>query len=120
MAEHLEQISHDKINRYLTNEKLTPRILWDNVKDLIEINNHAHLVFDHTVLDKRYTVERKLSSKVCQLELHVENLDEQLLVAKKLKGQPKIRPSTLNQREEPPVSAKKRAGSEKRSKKPAL
>ncbi len=35
LAEHLEQISHDKINRYLTNEKLTPRILWDNVKDLI-------------------------------------------------------------------------------------
>ncbi|WP_293100876.1 hypothetical protein [Moorena sp. SIOASIH] len=37
LAEHLEQISHDKINRYLKNEKLTPRLLWDNVKDLIEI-----------------------------------------------------------------------------------
>ena len=35
LAEHLEQISHDKINRYLKNEKLTPRILWDNVKDLL-------------------------------------------------------------------------------------
>ncbi len=57
MAEHLERISHDKINRYLKNEKLTPRILWDNVKDLIEINNNACLVFDDTVIDKRYAVE---------------------------------------------------------------
>ena len=32
LADHLEQISHDKINRYLKNEKLTPRFLWDNVK----------------------------------------------------------------------------------------
>ncbi|NDJ25582.1 transposase, partial [Nostoc sp. B(2019)] len=32
LAEHLERISHDKINRYLKNEKLTPRLLWDNVK----------------------------------------------------------------------------------------
>ncbi len=34
-AEHLENISHDKINYYLKNEKLTPRLLWDNVKNLI-------------------------------------------------------------------------------------
>ncbi|MEH2056996.1 MAG: hypothetical protein V7K97_12720 [Nostoc sp.] len=57
MAEHLEQISHDQINRYLKNEKLTPRILWDNVKDLIEINDNAYLVFDDTVIDKRYAIE---------------------------------------------------------------
>ncbi|MEH2298000.1 MAG: hypothetical protein V7K88_02725 [Nostoc sp.] len=69
------------------------------------------------IIAEQQKIIDKLSSKVCQLELHVENLDEQLLVAKKLKGQPKIRPSTLNQREEPPISAKKRAGSEKRSKK---
>ncbi|MEH1960049.1 MAG: transposase [Nostoc sp.] len=36
LAEHLEQISHDKINHYLKNEKLTPRLLWDNVKDIID------------------------------------------------------------------------------------
>ena len=45
LAEHLEQISHDKINRYLKNEKLTPRLLWDNVKDVIEINDHSYVVF---------------------------------------------------------------------------
>jgi hypothetical protein len=28
LAEHLEAISHDQINRYLRREKLTPRLLW--------------------------------------------------------------------------------------------
>ena len=32
LADHLEGISHDRINRYLRSEKLTPRLLWDNVK----------------------------------------------------------------------------------------
>ncbi len=38
----------------------------------------------------------QLEAKVAKLEQKVNNLDEQLLVAKKLKGQPKIRPKTLN------------------------
>lgn len=59
----------------------------------------------------------RLEAKVAQLEQKVNNLDEQLLVAKKLKGKPKIRPSTLNQTEKPRLGRKKRAGSEKRSKK---
>ena len=63
MAEHLEQISHDKINRYFKNEKLTPRILWDNVKDLIEINDNAYLVFDDTVIDKRYAIKIEPSKR---------------------------------------------------------
>ena len=63
MAEHLEQISHDKINRYLNNEKLTPRILWENVKDLIEINDNAYLVFDDIVIDKRSAVEIQPSKR---------------------------------------------------------
>lgn len=63
LAEHLDQISHDKINRYLKSEKLTPRLLWDNVKDLIEINAHAYLVFDDTVLDKRYATEIETSQR---------------------------------------------------------
>ncbi|MHC5674656.1 IS701 family transposase [Nostoc sp.] len=63
LAEHLEHISHDKINRYLNNKKLAPRILWDNVKDLIEINNNAYLVFDDTVIDKRYAIEIEPSKR---------------------------------------------------------
>lgn len=63
LAEHLDQISHDTINRYLKSEKLTPRILWDNVKDLIEINDNAYLVFDHTVIAQRYAVELSSSKR---------------------------------------------------------
>lgn len=48
---------YDKINRYLKNEKLTPRLLWDNVKDIIEVSKNAYLVFDDTVIDKRYAIE---------------------------------------------------------------
>ncbi len=57
LADHLEQISHDKINRYLKNEKLTPRLLWDNVKNLIVVDEDAYIVFDDTVLDKRFSEE---------------------------------------------------------------
>lgn len=61
LAEHLEAISHDKINRYLLSEKLTPRLLWDNIKDLIEIDEEAYLIFDDTVIDKRYSEEIELT-----------------------------------------------------------
>jgi hypothetical protein len=61
LASHLEQISHDKINRYLKNEKLTPRLLWDNVKDFIETDAEAYIIFDDTVIDKRYSEEIELA-----------------------------------------------------------
>jgi len=57
LAEHLENISHDKINNYLKNEKLTPRLLWDNVKSLIVPDEDAYIIFDDTVLDKRFSEE---------------------------------------------------------------
>lgn len=63
LAEHLEQISHDKINRYLKNEKLTPRLLWDHVKDVIEIKDNSYVVFDDTVLDKRHATEIETSKR---------------------------------------------------------
>ena len=53
LAEHLEQINHDKINCYLKIDLLTPRLLWDNVKDIVQVSDSAYLVFDDTVLDKR-------------------------------------------------------------------
>jgi hypothetical protein len=61
LANHLEVISHDKINRYLKNEKLTPSLLWDNVKELIEREENAYLIFDDTVIDKRHSEEIELT-----------------------------------------------------------
>jgi len=55
LAEHLQQFSHDAINRYLSGEKLTPRLLWENVKPLIVPEPAGYLIFDDTVLDKRFS-----------------------------------------------------------------
>jgi len=44
LAEHLENISHDKINYYLKNEKLTPHLLWGNSKDLIVVDDDAYII----------------------------------------------------------------------------
>ena len=55
LAEHLQQFSHDAINRYLSGEKLTPRLLWEKVKPLICADTAGYLIFDDTVLDKRFS-----------------------------------------------------------------
>lgn len=63
MADHLENLSHDRVNRYLRQEKLTPRLLWDNVKHLIQIDESAYIIFDDTVLDKRYSEKIELTRR---------------------------------------------------------
>lgn len=69
------------------------------------------------VIENQRGTIAKLEEKVAQLEEKLSNLDEQLKAAKKLKGQPKIRPSTLNQGEKKSKEGGKRPGSDKRSKK---
>ena len=54
LAEHLQQWSHDTINRYLKGERLSPRLLWEQVEPLVEFDPEAYLVFDDTVLDKSF------------------------------------------------------------------
>lgn len=54
LAEHLQSWSHDTINRYLSGEQLTPRLLWENVRELMEFDPGAYLLFDDTVLDKSF------------------------------------------------------------------
>ena len=54
MADHLESFSHDTINRYLKDEKLSPRLLWEQVEPLVERDPDAYLIFDDTVLEKSF------------------------------------------------------------------
>ncbi len=54
MAQHLKSWSHDTINRYLKGEKLTPRLLFEQVEPLLEPDPQAYLIFDDTVLDKSF------------------------------------------------------------------
>jgi hypothetical protein len=54
MADHLKSFSHDTINRYLKGEKLTPRLLFEQVEPMLEQDPQAYLIFDDTVLDKSF------------------------------------------------------------------
>ena len=54
-ADHSQHYSHDHLNRYLRGDKLTPRLLWEQVKDSIVTAPNGYLLFDDTVADKNYS-----------------------------------------------------------------
>lgn len=54
-AEHVEGLSHDGINRYLSQVRIRPPVLWEQVKNEIVLSPDGFVVFDDTVLDKRYS-----------------------------------------------------------------
>lgn len=54
LAEHAPQWSHDTINRYLREEELTPAVLWENVREVIEVGTGGYVLFDDSVLDKQF------------------------------------------------------------------
>jgi Transposase DDE domain len=51
-ADHTEHFSHDAVNRYLRGERLTPRLVWENVAAQVEPTLLGYILFDDTVLDK--------------------------------------------------------------------
>jgi hypothetical protein len=51
-ADHCEQFSHDAINRYLCGERITPRLVWENVRGQVVLTPRGYVLFDDTVLDK--------------------------------------------------------------------
>lgn len=63
LAEHLKSFSHDTINRYLKGEKLSPRLLWEQVQPLLELDSQAYLIFDDTVLDKSFGPKIEVARK---------------------------------------------------------
>ena len=52
-AEHIERFSHDAINRFLRTDHLSPRVVWDTVREQGVQTPTGYLVFDDTVLDTR-------------------------------------------------------------------
>jgi hypothetical protein len=54
-ADHVEELSHDAINRFLRSETMTPRLVWDNVKREIIPHRNGCIVFDDTVLHKDFS-----------------------------------------------------------------
>lgn len=59
-ADHSQQFSHDQLNRFLRDDKITPRIVWEQVKDSIVLSENGYLLFDDTVADKNYSFNIEL------------------------------------------------------------
>jgi len=54
-ADHSQEFSHDQLNRLLGNDKLTPRLIWEQTRDQIVFCENGYVVFDDTVIDKNYS-----------------------------------------------------------------
>src|SRR5919206_1077298 len=63
LADHLKECSHDTINRYFKGEKLTPRLLFEQVQPLLEPDPEAYLIFDDTVLEKSFGPKIEVARK---------------------------------------------------------
>lgn len=59
-ADHSDKHSHDALNRYLRGDRLTPRLVWENVRDQIAPSPHGYVVFDDTILDKNFSHQIEL------------------------------------------------------------
>ncbi len=54
-AEHTEKFSHDMANRYLASDEIRPRLVWENVQSDVVQTPYGFLVFDDTVIDKKFS-----------------------------------------------------------------
>lgn len=57
LADHTAAFSHDMLNRYLAKDKITPRLVWENVKGQVVQCANGYVVFDDTVVDKNYSYQ---------------------------------------------------------------
>ena len=55
LADHVNGLSHDAVNRFLCNEKLTARMIWEHVQGDITPSDNGCLVFDDSILDKGHS-----------------------------------------------------------------
>ena len=54
-ADHVDDMGHGPINRFLRDEKMTPSLVWDNVRNLIGTVPAGCVVFDDTIVDKDFS-----------------------------------------------------------------
>ena len=59
-ADHSQHFSHDQLNRFLRDDKLTPRLVWEQVKDSIVLSPNGYVLFDDTVAAKNYSFALEL------------------------------------------------------------
>jgi len=63
LADHSEIYSHDSMNRFLRLDSLTPKVLWENIKEAVIVSKNGYLLFDDMVLDKRHSRKSRLVRK---------------------------------------------------------
>lgn len=51
-ADHSEKYSHDRLNRYLSSDNITPADIWMEAKHHVVLSENGYLLFDDTVVDK--------------------------------------------------------------------
>jgi hypothetical protein len=54
-ADHSRHFTHDQLNPFLKDEKMTPRLIWEQTKEQIIFSPNDYLIFDDTVSDKNYS-----------------------------------------------------------------
>jgi len=54
-ADHSERFSHDMINRYMAGDHITPHLVGEKVSPYLIPSEQGYVIFDDTVLDKRYS-----------------------------------------------------------------
>jgi len=57
LADHVEKLNHDDVYRFLKHHQFRPALVWEKARDKIEQCEDGYLIFDDTVLDKRYSYE---------------------------------------------------------------
>jgi hypothetical protein len=54
-----EEMSHDSVSRWLSDERYTPKVLWQESQHMVELDK-GYLVIDDSVLDKPYAMKMDL------------------------------------------------------------
>jgi SRSO17 transposase len=57
LADHVDNLDHNSVYRYLKNEKLTPRLVWDKARQTLAQTADGYIIFDDTVADKSHSHE---------------------------------------------------------------
>ena len=57
LADHFTDLSHDDVSRFLKEEKLTPRMLWEKLNPLLTSRLEGYIIFDDVVLEKIHSAK---------------------------------------------------------------
>lgn len=55
LADHVDDLDHNSVYRYLKNERLTPRLIWEKARQTIVQTAQGCVIFDDTVADKSHS-----------------------------------------------------------------